>query len=90
MDNPQQILVDNYSKAPALLEYKLFQVFGLHNTPEKVAVYNDIMQDILLMTGGSLESLCVEVARLIIETGKMDMRKDRPLEWFSQPITKNI
>jgi hypothetical protein len=79
MDNPQNILVKNYSVAPDLLVYKLYQVFATLDTPEKIAVYNDIMADIKTIIGGNIERLCEDVARLIIQAGKEDLQKEKKI-----------
>ena len=73
-EKAQEILVKNYSIAPDLLTYKLYQIFRVLDTPEKVAVFNDTMQDIHYIIGDSIEPLLIEMTRLIVETGKSDMR----------------
>ncbi len=76
MGKEQSILVKNYDLAPQLLEYKLYQVFKLLKTPDQIAVFNDVIQDIEFIIGGNIERLATDVARLIIQAGKEDMMKE--------------
>ncbi len=78
MGKEQSILVKNYSIAPELLEYKLYQVFKPLNTPDQVAVFNDVIQDIGFIVGGNIGRLAKDVAGLIIQAGKEDMMKEVP------------
>lgn len=78
-EQAQEVLVKNYGIAPDLLTYKLYQIFRVLDTPEKVAVFNDTMQDIHYIIGGNQEAFLAQLTRLIIEAGKSDMRSRVPL-----------
>lgn len=74
-EEARKILVDNYETAPQLLEYKLYQVLKVLESPEQVAVFNDIMCDIETMVGDAKEDMVKRIARNIIHTAKADMLK---------------
>lgn len=73
----RKTLINGYSIAPELLEYKLYQVFKPLSNTEQVAVHNDIMDDVSLMVGAGVKDLVEKVAQEIINTGKAEMMKEK-------------
>lgn len=73
----RQMLIDGYSTAPKLLEYKLYQVFKILSNQEQVAVHNDILDDVKLMVGVGIKDLVEKVAQEIINVGKAEMLKEK-------------
>ena len=73
----RKTLIEGYAKSPELLEYKLYQIFKPFTNPEQVAVYNDIMDDVILIVGERIKELVEKVAAEIILAGRAEMLKDK-------------